>query len=520
MTGNAEIDQRPRRGRIEFLLAAGVFVVFFTAVMCTMDVFGLGFDEGADLTSAHHAAAWMRGLTHRPVAERFSRAALREGWGHDFKHGSVVRAAHAKALLISERFFDSKWDRNVTACRAGTAFAFAMLGALVFWVAFRLAGGAGGAAAAACLIGMPRVFAHAHLCATDIMGALAMFAAWAALWRARRGSGWSILAGALVAVAFIAKESTVVIVPLYLVFILIERPKGWLKRTGIVAIVAALAFFVLQPAYWAEPAAAARRYFHYMLFDTRGMEYPWSLYFFRRYTHGAPWHYAAVMFGITTPIFVIALMGAGWARAVAVRKLREIWFIIPGPALIAFYMLPGAPRYDCERLLIPAAGFIALAAGLGAAWACEKARPAARALAAAFIVIIAAATLGRAHPGHAVYYNALIGGPRGAVHHGLDIDYWGTGVNPAFLRRVNAALPPGARLAALGCNTDNLVLFQQLGLLRNDIQIKDWGEPAQAILLVTRPATFDNFAWFLYQKKEPRIKNSNIGAMLTGLYME
>jgi hypothetical protein len=119
-----------------------------------------------------------------------------------------------------------------------------------------------------------------------------------------------------------------------------------------------------------------------------------------------------------------------------------------------------------------------------------------------------------------VYYNALIGGPRGAVRHGLDIDYWGTGVNPAFLRRVNAALPPGARLAALGCNTDNLVLYQQLGLLRNDIQIKDWGEPAQAILLVSRPATFDNFAWYLYQKKEPLIANTYRGEHAAALYTE
>ena len=160
-----------------------------------------------------------------------------------------------------------------------------------------------------------------------------------------------------------------------------------------------------------------------------------------------------------------------------------------------------------------------MAAGLGAAWVCGKVRPAARALAAALIVIIAAATLWRAHPGHAVYYNALIGGPRGAVRHGLDIDYWGTGVNLAFLRRVNAALPPGARLAAIGCNTDNLVLYQQLGLLRADIQIKDWSEPAQAILLVSRPATFDNFAWFLYQRKTPRIANNYNEAVLAAIYL-
>lgn len=503
-----------------FLFAAIVFAVFFAAVMCTMGEFGLGFDEGADLTSAHRAAEWMRGLTHRPVSESFSKAALQEGWGHDFKHGSVVRAAHAKMFLMSEGFFDSKWDKNVTACRAGTAFAFAMLGALVFWITFRLAGGAGAVCAAACLIAMPRVFAHAHLCATDIMAALTMFAAWAALWRARSGAGWAVLAGALASVSFIAKESTVIIIPLFVVFILIERPKGWLKRGGIIVVMAAAAFFLLQPSYWADPAAAARRYFHYILFETRGMEYPWSLYFFRQYTHGAPWHYAAVMFGITTPLFVLALACAGWARAAAVRKIKEIWFVIPGLVFIIAAMLPGAPRYDCERLLIPAAGFIAVAAGLGAAWACAKARPVSRALAAALIVLIAAATLWRAHPGHAVYYNALIGGPSGAVRHGMDIDYWGTGVNPAFLRRVNTDLPPGTRLSAIGCNTDNLVLDQQLGLLRADIQIKDWGEPAQAILLVARPATFDNFAWYLYQKKEPLIANKQNGAVSAALYTQ
>ena len=505
--------------RAAWVAAAVVFAVFFALTAATMEPFGLGFDEGEDLRSAAAVVLWVQALPTRALSESFSRDELQKSWGRDFKHGSVNRMVHAAAWLASNKFSKDTWFKNVTAFRLGTAAAFALLGALAALAAWRCGGPVAGVCAPAFLLGMPRVFAHAHLCATDVMAAACMFAAACAAWRSLRCGGWAVLSGLLLAAAGLCKETCWLLVPLYGVLLIVNRPPGWGKKAALAAAVAVAAFFALQPALWAQPPAGLQRYFHYIFVEARGMEYPWSLYFFKRYTHGAPWHYVPVMLGVTVPVFTLLFMGAGCVRA-AVRRGASLWFTLPGAAVVLFFALPGTPAYDCERLVIPAAGFLAVAAGLGAAWLVDRTRGAVRPLLCALVVLICLAGLWRAHPFEAVYYNSLIGGPAGAVRRGMDVDYWNTTLNRAFLHEIDRALPPQTRISTLGCNQDNLRLYQTLGALRSDFRIVPWGAPAQAVLLCSRPAAFDNFAWLLYQKREPLLSVNDNGAMLAGLFVE
>jgi hypothetical protein len=173
-----------------------------------------------------------------------------------------------------------------------------------------------------------------------------------------------------------------------------------------------------------------------------------------------PRYYFAKYLWITTPPFVLLLLGVGVARAV--RDLwRERWqptslallllgFWLLAPPLLAAVSRPNV--YDGIRhvlFVLPAA---ALVAGLGAATIVRAVPPRVRLVAAGALLLACALpvrSLVRLHPYQASYFNAFVGGVRGAQER-YDTEYWVTSYKEAieWINR-QAAREPGRELRIL-----------------------------------------------------------------------
>lgn len=94
-------------------------------------------------------------------------------------------------------------------------------------------------------------------------------------------------------------------------------------------------------------------------------------------------------------------------------------------------------------------------------------------LLAALVIVPAAADVVRIHPFELSYYNALIGGPRGAWHRGFELTYWFDAFNSQTLAELNEKLPADAEVDFPNDLTNPMTFqeLQMLGALRSDINL-------------------------------------------------
>jgi hypothetical protein len=172
-----------------------------------------------------------------------------------------------------------------------------------------------------------------------------------------------------------------------------------------------------------------------------------------------PWEYAPWWFLISTPPVVLA----GAALSIPLSR-RRVW-LFPALALWVVAALPivmviarGSTLYDGVRHLLFVVPVLAILAAAG--WsALLRQRPAWVGIAAGLLL---AAGLAepivfqlRAHPNQGVYFNALVGGPRGALGK-YDLDYWGNCMLQAVAWTAAVAEQSGRPLAVSG-NPPHLV---------------------------------------------------------------
>ena len=74
------------------------------------------------------------------------------------------------------------------------------------------------------------------------------------------------------------------------------------------------------------------------------------------------------------------------------------------------------------------------------------------------------------HPFELSYYNALVGGVKGADRKGLEVTYLQEVISPHFLNQVNQLMPKGATLNGT-LSQFLLVEYQARGMLRRDIRL-------------------------------------------------
>jgi hypothetical protein len=125
------------------------------------------------------------------------------------------------------------------------------------------------------------------------------------------------------------------------------------------------------------------------------------------------------------------------------------------------------------------------------------------------------------HPYGLAYYNALVGGVRGAAKRGFETVYWGQVYKeaPPFL---NAApeMRPRVLVVPKGC-IYLLELQQQAGALRPDVQFT--AEEAEAgsvdyVVFQCMQSDFTELCWRLYRSAEPAYEVALEGTPLLVIY--
>jgi hypothetical protein len=194
---------------------------------------------------------------------------------------------------------------------------------------------------------------------------------------------------------------------------------------------------------------------------------------------------------VTTPpsILLLALLGAvrgilRLARADAAQRLQ--WLRGPWPLLLAaglcplaLVSLPAIPAHDLERLFLPLQPFLLIYAGCGFDALREllsralARRRGTRAFAFSFAALLCLLPLveaARQHPYPLTYFNAFVGGMRGAERRGFDVAYLKLEANQRLLDALDRQLPPDASLYANFLYVD-LLHHQRAGRLRPDVRV-------------------------------------------------
>jgi hypothetical protein len=339
---------------------------------------------------------------------------------------------------------------SVACARTAPAAAFAITVFLVGWIAAHWCGQMGGISAAVALVLMPRVFGHAHLASLESFIGLFYAAAVLCIAVCWRPSLRAVVAcGVLFGLALLTKIQAILLpIP-----VAIWALACWRRRAVVPllawGIVAFAVFFALWPWLWLAPLDHLAEYFGRV--SARQPVKVW--YFGADYLDvDVPWHYPAVMFLTTVPAGLLLLGFVGlFARGRSEWRNAREWlvFLCMGFPLFVF-SLPRVAVYDGERLFLVSFPLWAIFVGRGAAWVAgilrRKWSPAAAAAVVSLFLAAQAAGIATIHPCYLSYYNALVGGLKGADALGLEANYWGDGVTRAFLDSCVRVVPQGARI--------------------------------------------------------------------------
>jgi hypothetical protein len=245
---------------------------------------------------------------------------------------------------------------------------------------------------------------------------------------------------------------------LVMAFAIAERNLNWrrLARTAATLAAVVAAVLLLGTVFWPwAQGAPLTRPFRALL---RASDYSWTghvLFNGRGYSApDLPWYYPLWWFLISTPPVVIAgAILSAVAPGDRGRSLRTttLWAIAAFPVLLV--IAKDSTIYDGVRhLLFIYPILVVLAAAGWAAWLSEPSRPWVRRSAAGVLVVGLVNVVVfnvRFHPNETVYFNELVGGPRGAFAK-YDMDYWGNCVLEAVAWSAERARLSGRALTISG----------------------------------------------------------------------
>jgi hypothetical protein len=178
-----------------------------------------------------------------------------------------------------------------------------------------------------------------------------------------------------------------------------------------------------------------------------------------------PWTYLPVWILITTPLFILFLLGGAWFF---IRdKMKNKLFILLGAALgvnLAFYVCLRPVVYDGIRHFLFLLPILAAIAAMSAIelWRMAKHLLLKR-MAFGFVVInmlLIALHMARLHPYEYVYFNELAGGLKGAAGR-FETDYWAASMKEAveWLRRNEIKDASKTYRIAGNCNSYQLLFY-------------------------------------------------------------
>ena len=348
-------------------VAAGIFLAVAASIALTARDPGLTWDEAIYFGCALRFMDWFQHLS----APSFTWPAILDYWWN---------ADHPPLgslwIALNMRLFTGPVDL-ISAARLGAGILFGgAAAALYLWVA-RKRGERGGALAAAAFVLMPRLFAHGHFANLEMATLLLWLLTVIAFERGIERRGWSVACGILFGLALLTKINAVFLPIVLLPWGFLFHGRKALRNAICMAVVGPLIFLAGWPVMWYHPADALQAY---LANKANRMIIP-VYYLGTAYRDRiAPWHYPFVLLLATTPLPVLAAAAGGLWKCV--RKFRLRWRESADEALliwaflfpVCLLALPGVPKYDGIRLMLPAYPFLAALAAVGAVGAWDWAR--------------------------------------------------------------------------------------------------------------------------------------------------
>ena len=475
------------------LFCAGIFL--FRAVTAGHNP--ITWDEPVYFNAARAYVNWggevLESWSNGQILEPFSAESINKYWERHLPSPPLAKTINGVAWLITR----SLWG-DLSALRAGSAFCYALLFALVIIHARKISNWVGACVAALILLVNPRLFFHAGTANLDTIGMVFAYLSLYYFYKTAEQRGWKflIVGGILWGLAFAAKNSALLVFPVFVLWAVI-----WIRRRDIfirlagMQLIAFITLLLVWPWLWHDTAKHLYEFgqftgltglweqvTHPVLGEDEG---PITENRKLTRTFGAPntglmvddkrafpWYYAVRVLFAVTPAPTLILFFLGCAFAISRIRKPEVSFIILGALLpVVLTSLPFFPIYDMERFLLICFPFAAVTAGYGVAAVLEK-FPGRKKMAAVLAVILLAylptfREWRYLHPLELSYFNAFVGGLRGAVEKGYPRTYWLQGYWAA-LPYLNSKVADGSAISAE--EDAVLVAYQQFGLLKRTLR--------------------------------------------------
>ncbi|MCS7187471.1 MAG: glycosyltransferase family 39 protein [Armatimonadota bacterium] len=555
---------------VDGVIALALWFAMSALVLWRADEIGVGYDEPIYAGYALKYLAWLHYLFESWSVGRFLDPFRSEVidlyWQAKDMHPPIPKLLAAIGYWLLTPLLGS----DFAGMRSGTAILFGAMLAAIYWFGREQLTRAGALFAAFAVAFMPRLFTDAHFLTMDMPVTATTVIGTLLLLRAIEHPSWKRVVAAVIGVgmAFASKANGFLIIPAAAVYIFVRDGlqirgndfKLWLKpvsqKAGILAIVAfgAMAFlFATWLWLWVDPIDRFREYFtfhakHFVVHTYYfGQLYPIS-------DEGGnkviptPWHYPFVMTLVTVPTLTLflSLVGMGltvfrWKQSPSLTKMAVVSYF----AQIAPFLLATTPKYNGVRLFEPAFPFLGILAGyifgLLANWFVQFVRERASQLVSEprllvgalgiFLLAPAAHSTLTIHPFGLSYYNALVGGTKGAANRwGFEVTYWGVNLLSVipFLNK----LPEGTKVlvypGAWCAYTD---FYKNAGILRRDIEImgnpKDLpkadyvvfqGSQTELAIAKLGDPLLGNLLWTLWKEAKPAHAAVYDGVVIVGVY--
>jgi len=539
---------RPRGPRVSTrawsLARALAWVVVAVAIALPgLSRYGLTWDEPTYFRFAQLQRAWLGDVVSQPGEwrELFARTTIDRVWlQHAERNGHPP--LHEVWQAIGGLPFRAVGFADPIAFRAANALLLALtVGGLFLLVAPRL-GKLCGAVAALVYLGVPAIWAHGHLGATETLQNLAWVACALALPRVLRGDEggaegggerggerwrWRGLAiwGLIVALAFCSKFTNLLAPAWALGAAALagewRRPRFWVVG-AVTAVAAPLGLLLFDPYFWPWLDGWPLFLDYFRQTTTRGDWMPINVFYLgKSWGFHPPWHYRPVelLAALSWPVLFFFAVGviaviehvsktcsdvwtpmSAAARAAA-PTADEGW--IPRLALSGLALtfvvgwLPSTPNHDGTRQFV----YVFLAVALAAAWGVHRVReqvsrvsklsglsprPSLRSHMVGMGALLLAGfafgvSLAR-EPNGLAYRGPVVGGVRGAAERGLELSYWGDAVNGKLLAAIAAHGGADAGEAA-GADLPSVYTIPKLDFCRDS---ENFWQPLVPLALRTR----------------------------------
>lgn len=434
--------------RLAFTIGATVWL----AIVITLADPGITTDEPLDVRPGRTYIAALRdqglGFFSRGVVDRVFR--------DNAEHPPLGRWLLGIASVLGQPFEvllmggPDPLGMYVVSGRLAPAAIFAALVTLIVHATARRYGTAAGIASGFGLAIMPRAFAHAHFGALDtfitFFWILALFSAESVLRSCHPLLGM-VGAGGVWSLALLTKIHAWFLIPVVMV--------AAVARLGLVRGFVSLAiwgatglalFFLGWPWLWYDPAGRLTAYLGTGV-DRASIQVQ---YFGRVYFDSdVPWHYPWVYFAVTVP-FGLHLLGlVGLWKGIRDGATDGFPRLLLGSILLFLIIFSThVPVYDGERLFLIVFPLWAvfIGRGFGIVWESLIGPRWPRAALVGFLLAQGYGVVAT-HPFGLSYYNALVGGLRGAERLGLELTYWGDAVDHVLLDALVREVPSEGEVA-------------------------------------------------------------------------